>query len=945
LDKAYEAKGEPEVFLAERSARGADDPETERVVTVRESALWALSFVVLGPTDPKCFLITLGWRAMAGRLDHMQQVSIESEHRNRAWHAKPWQEVMASLGSDQGSGLSADEASARLVTYGPNELQHERSWPRLRRLGRQFADLLVWLLLIAAATSGFVLGAWVDAMAVAGIVVVNAVLGYVQEARAEGALEHLKSVQSPTARLIREGRYTEVAASEVVPGDIMVIDAGDVLAADGRIVENVRLEVAEASLTGESMPVEKTIDPVATNASVADRTSMVYSGTTVVRGRGRALVTATGAATEVGSIAASVADAPPPTPLQLELDRIGRRLAFVALAAGVLVFGAGLLQQYPLETMILTAVAMAVAAIPEGLPAVVTVTLAGGLRHMADQGAIVRRLPAVEALGAVDVICTDKTGTLTRGVLAVVRVSTPAGTPDDHEAKRILGGDRRLLETAALCNDVRHTGAGYVGDPVEVALMEAAVSSGLDPESLHAEHPRVDEAGFDARRKRMSTLNRSNDGYVLHVKGAPEVVLARSNRMLTDRGVAPIDEDRRRDLEAEAEQMARDGLRALAFAFRPVDDRPDNPIDVESDLVYLGLVGLSDELRPEVPASVEGAAQAGVRTVMVTGDHLTTARSVAKEVGIDGRAMHGSRLRTISDEELADEIDEYAVFARVDPVDKVKIVHAWRGAGSTVAMTGDGVNDAPALNSADIGVAMGSGTDVSRESAALVLTDDNYATIVNAIAEGRRIFHNLRNVVHYLLSANTSEVLYMVIGFVFFGYLGEPLIAVQLLWINLLSDALPALALGMDFPSRDLMRDAPRSGRDILSPRNIAVLVVQGATLAAASLLVLLLGHFVMELAYPEVRTMVFSTLVLAQLLHAVNVRANDRHVSWPRAPLLGAIGLSFLLQLLIIYTGFGQRTFQIVALSPVALLLVLGASALSMVAVRALTRVMRTRD
>jgi Ca2+-transporting ATPase len=869
----------------------------------------------------------------------MQQVSIESDV-DRTWHAEPWQEVVTSLESDQSNGLSGAEASTRLSTYGPNELQHARSWPRLRRLGRQFADLLVLLLLVAAATSGFILGAWVDAMAVAGIVVLNAVLGYVQEARAEGALEHLESVQSPTARLVRDGKYAEVAAREVVPGDIMVIEAGDVLAADGRLLENVRLEVAEASLTGESLPVEKTVDAVPAHASVADRASMVYSGTTVVRGRGRAVVTGTGAATEVGSIAASVADAPPPTPLQVELARIGRRLAFVALAAGVLIFGAGVLQHYPLETMVLTAVAMAVAAIPEGLPAVVTVTLAGGLRRMADQGAIVRRLPAVEALGAVDVICTDKTGTLTRGVLTVVRVLTPAfdtvGVPDAEE---------RLLETAALCNDARDTETGYMGDPVEVALMEAAVAAGVNPETLHAEHPRVDEAGFDARRKRMSTLNRSDGGYVLHVKGAPEVVLARSSRVLGDRGLLPIDQQRRENLEKEAEQMARDGLRALAFALRPVDDRPDNPIDVESDLVYLGLVGLSDELRPEVPASVAGAADAGVRTVVVTGDHLTTARSVASEVGIDGRAMHGSRLRTIPDEELATEVDEYSVYARVDPVDKVKIVRAWRGSGSTVAMTGDGVNDAPALNSADIGVAMGSGTDVSRESAALVLTDDNYATIVSAIAEGRRIFHNLRNVVHYLLSANTSEVLYMVIGFVFFGYLGEPLIAVQLLWINLLSDALPALALGMDFPTRDLMRDVPGSGRDILSPRNIAVLVVQGATLAAASVLVLVGGHYLLELGYPEVRTMVFTTLVLAQLLHAVNVRASDRRVSWPRPPLLGAIGLSFVLQLLIIYTGVGQTTFRIVALSPAALLFVLGASALSMVSVRALTRVMRVRD
>lgn len=869
----------------------------------------------------------------------MNQQRVESE-LGLAWHAEPWQDVIAALGSDASIGLAPDEAQARLLRYGPNELQHARGWPRVRRLGRQFADLLIWLLLIAAGVSGFVLDAWVDAMAVAGIVVLNAVLGYIQEARADTALEHLEKVQSPTARLIRDGKYQELPAREVVPGDIMALEAGDVVAADGRIVENVRLEVAEASLTGESLPVDKTTDPVDRENSVADRRSMVYTGTTVVRGRGRAVVTGTGAKTEVGSIAASVSDGPPPTPLQIELGRIGRRLALVAVAAGILVFGAGLLQDYPVETMILTAVAMAVAAIPEGLPAVVTVTLAGGLRRMADRGAIVRRLPAVEALGAVDVICTDKTGTLTRGILSVVRVSTVGQRDGGDDLTGLHTTKRRLLESATLCNDARHTDTGYVGDPVDVALVEAALAAGVDPESLHGENPRVDEAGFDARRKRMSTLNRSDGQLTLHVKGAPEVVLARSSRALGDGGVLPIDGSLRRSLEEEAEQMARDGFRALALAYRPVDERPDNPIDVENELVYLGLVGLSDELRPEVPASVAGAGHAGVRTVMVTGDHLTTAHTVAAGVGIDGRAMHGSELRAISDEKLADEIGEYSVFARVDPVDKVKIVDAWRSAGSTVAMTGDGVNDAPALNSADIGVAMGSGTDVSRESAALVLTDDNYATIVNAIAEGRRIFHNLRNVVHYLLSANTSEVLYMVIGFVFFGYLGEPLIAVQLLWINLLSDALPALALGMDVPTRDLMKDAPRSGRDILSPRNISVLLAQGATLAAASLLVLVGGHYLMELSYPEVRTMVFTSLVVAQLLHAVNVRAHGRRITWPHAPLVGAIGISFVLQLMIVYTALGQATFKTVALSPGALGLVVGASALSMAAVRALTKV-----
>ncbi len=862
---------------------------------------------------------------------------------NESWHDKPWRSVASELQTDTVDGLSQEEVERRLQVFGRNELQEPQRWPRMRRLGRQFADLLIWLLLIAAGVSGLVLEAWTDAMAVVGIVVLNAVLGYVQEARADIALEHLKSLQSPSATVIRDGKYLVTPAGEIVPGDMMILEAGDLLAADARLIESVRLEVAEASLTGESLPVEKTTEPVDTDASVADRQSMVYAGTTVVRGRGRAVVTATGVRTEVGSIAASVSDGPPQTPLQVELDRIGRRLALVAVAAGILVFGAGLIQDYPIETMALTAVAMAVAAIPEGLPAVVTVTLAGGLRRMAERQAIVRRLPAVEALGAVDVICTDKTGTLTQGVLSVTRVSL-AGL----RGPRGRGADTgtavaSLLETAALCNDARDTGEGYVGDPMDIALMEAVVAADIDPDQLRGSHPRVDEASFDARRKRMSTLNRTEDGFRLHVKGAPEIVLARSTYVAGESGLVPIDPQIRESLEAEAEQLARDGLRALAFGYRSLAERPDDPIDAERDLVYLGLMGLSDEIRPEVPRSLADASRAGVRTVMVTGDHLTTAQSVAREIGIEGNVMHGSELRTIDDENLARSIDQYAVFARVDPVDKVKIVDAWRRAGSTVAMTGDGVNDAPALHSADIGVAMGSGTDVSRDSAALVLTDDNYATIVGAIAEGRRIFHNLRNVVHYLLSANASEVIYMIVGFIFFGFLGEPLIAVQLLWINLLSDALPALALGMDRPTRDLMADSPRSGREILSPRNIAVLLAQGTTLAAASVLVLVGGHFLLELDYPEVRTMVFTTLVLAQLLHALNVRANgERPLSSPQRSLWASIAISTVLQLGIIYTTVGNTAFRTVPLTAGAMLWVVVASVGSMLAVRVLTKLVR---
>jgi Ca2+-transporting ATPase len=856
----------------------------------------------------------------------------------RHWHAETPEQVAQEIASDQSVGLSAPEAALRMETFGRNVLQQAQTWPRLRRLGRQFADVLIALLLVAAAVSGFLLGAWIDALAVAAIVLINAVLGYAQETRADAALEHLKGLQSPTAAVIRDGNNLVVAASDVVPGDLIVLETGDLVAADARVVDSVRLEIAEASLTGESLPIQKTVEPVDRRSGVADRRSMVFAGTTVVRGRGKALVIATGFQTEMGRIAASITDSPPPTPLQVELARVGRRLAIVAVAAGLLVFAAGLVQDYPIETMALTAVAMAVAAIPEGLPAVVTVTLAGGLRRMAEQRAIVRRLPAVEALGAVDVICTDKTGTLTRGMLSATKVVAGGQEHDIGTTDAPRPVARQLLITAALCNDARRTPDGYMGDPTDVALIEAVETSGLSPEVLRRDRPRIDESGFDSRRKRMSTLHRVRNGFELHLKGAPEVVISRSTRLARDGEIVPMDESLRTSLLAEAERLADQGMRALAFGYRELSDRPDDPADMESGLTYLGVVGLSDEMRPEVPDSVAKAGGAGVRTVMVTGDHLTTAQSVAKMVGIAGGTMHGSELGTIDQDELTRTVHEYAVFARVDPVDKVKIVEAWQRSGSTVAMTGDGVNDAPALRTADVGVAMGSGTDVSREAAALVLTDDNYATIVAAITEGRRIFHNLRNVVHYLLSANASEVIYMLVGFTFFGFLGEPLFAVQLLWINLLSDALPALALGMDVPTRDLMADEPGHGRDILSSRNVATLLAQGAVLAGASVAALLAGHFLLALDYPAVRTMVFTTLVLAQLVHAINVRADGNGTLAPPRPTLWlAIGLSTLLQLGIIYTGVGNTVFRTVPLSAVAILWVLGASVLSMALVRLL--------
>ncbi len=858
------------------------------------------------------------------------------------YHSLTPSDVAELLETDLTAGLASDRAHALLQLHGPNRVGHSERWIRLKRLSRQFADVLIWILLVAAGISGLVLGEWIDAGAIVAIVALNAVLGYVQESKAEAALDKLEALEAPTATVIRDGAATIAPAAGLVPGDVIQLEAGDAVPADGRVASSSHMECAEAALTGESLPVSKSNQPVAHDAGLGDRASMVFAGTTVVRGRGRAVVATTGLNTEMGKIAAALTEPAPPTPLEVEMGRIGRRLALVAIVAGVLIMGTGLLQDYPIETMVLTSVALAVAAIPEGLPAVITATLAGGTTRMANRAAIVRRLPAVEALGAVNVICTDKTGTLTKSELAVDIVAIAGRSMHLSEVDPRGHGVTELIETAVLCNDSRQSGDKTIGDPTETALIDAVLQTGIDVESLRNERPRIDEVAFDSRRKRMSTIHDDPEGgHVIHTKGAPEVIIDRASHWLSPGGVAPIDENTRGALLAEADDLAAQGYRTLAFAVRHLNELPDDPAEAETGMTYEGVVGLHDEVRPEVADALAKARGAGVRTVMVTGDHVITARSVADTIGLEGEIMGGDELRATGSRTLSDHIGQYSGFARVDPIDKVKIVDAWRDRGSIVAMTGDGVNDAPALKTADIGVAMGSGTDIARASSDLVLTDDNYATIVAAIDEGRRIFRNLRNVVHYLLSANASEVIYMVVGFIAFGFLGEPLLAVQLLWINLLSDALPALALGIDRPAVDLMNQMPGGGRNILSRRNLAILVGQGTILATASIATLLVGHYVMDLEFTVVRTMVFTTLVVAQLLHAINVRSDDEaRISMPQPALIGAILTSATLQILIIYTSFGHSIFRTASLSVTSLAAVAGFSALSMAGVRLMNRI-----
>jgi P-type Ca2+ transporter type 2C len=869
----------------------------------------------------------------------------EDEQPVPAWHGISVEETLDRLGSDPDRGLSEVEASDRLEIYGPNHLQEPERWVRVRRVADQFRDVLIWLLIVAALASGVLLRAWIDAIAITAIVALNAAIGYVQETKARAALDRLRELEAPEATALREGTKRRIPAIRVVPGDVIHVESGDRVPADARVLDAMRLVVDESTLTGESLAVDKSSSPTDADAVIGDRSSMIHAGTVVVSGRAKALTVGTGMSTEMGRIAGLFADEQPATPLQVELARVGRRLALVAGAAAVLIFGTGLARNFPLESMILTAVALAVAVIPEGLPAVITVSLAGGLQRMAHRNAIVRRLPAVEALGAVDVICTDKTGTITAPELEVVEVVMADGRrglelfelSDDPDVGR-------LRTIVALANSAYWGFDGWQGDPTEVALLSATATADSLRE-LEKELPRRDEAEFDARRKRMSTLHRSGDHYLLLTKGAPEVVIERCSHLQAAGQRQPIDDLRRDALHDTAERLAAEGMRPLSFAMRSLDTQPDDPGDEEHEMTLIATVGLRERVRPSVPDALATAARAGVRTVMVTGDHAATATAIADSIGLEhGKVLAGHELSSMSVDELATLVDEISVYARVDPADKVKIIEAWRRRGAIVAMTGDGVNDAPALHRADVGVAMGSGTDVARDSAAMVLTDDNYATIVAAIAEGRRLFANLRNVVHYLLSANASEVIYVLVGFMVFGFLGEPLLAVQLLWINLVSDSLPAIALGIDHPTRDLMRDPPGSGRDVVGGRNLILLLIQGALLASAAVLAMSVGAFALDHDQSTVQTMVFTTLVLSQLLHAVNVRAASAsgRAAFGSLPGLMWVALvgSTLLHLGVVYTEVGNEFFRTVPLGLVEIGSTVAAALLSMVLVRISNRV-----
>jgi Ca2+-transporting ATPase len=821
-----------------------------------------------------------------------------------AWHARPARTVLADLGSRE-AGLTTVEARERLAATGPNVLQAAPRASPWRLLAAQFRNVLILILLAATALSAL-LGHAVEAIAITVIVTFAVLLGFVQEFRAERALESLRAMAAPQATVIREGRPVELPAADVVPGDVLVLAVGDRIAADSRVLDAANLQTQEAALTGESLPVEKRADPPdAADAGPADRRTIVYAGTSVTYGRGTAVVFATGPRTEFGRIAGMLLEVEAArTPLQANLDRLGTALARAALVVVALIVLLGLLRGQPFVEMLVFGIALAVAVVPEALPAVVTISLALGVQRLVKRRALMRRLAAVETLGSTSVICTDKTGTLTRDEMTVRRVYAggrlidvagsgyaPEGAfhvdgaplafapPAEPLAHRV----RDLLAAAALASDAEllhdaSTGRWAVrGDPTEGALVVAAAKAGLRKPELDADSPRIHEIPFTSETKRMTTLHAGRGGGVVaYLKGAPEVVLAACVVERTVDGDVPLDADRRRAVLDAAHGMAASALRVLAVASRA----DASPADADRDYTLLGLVGMIDPPRDEARAALDTCRAAGVRVLMITGDHPATAAAVGRELGLLGAGgiATGAELGALDDAALERAIGGIEVCARVSPADKLRVVAALQKQGHVVAMTGDGVNDAPALKKADIGVAMGvSGTDVAREAAAMTLTDDNFASIVAAVEEGRGIYGNIRKYLMFLLSSNVGEIGLMAVT----ALLGMPLplTAVQILYVNLATDGLPALALAVDPPDADLMKRPPRDpSRGIFSRRVVALMLIGGAwsTLVNVGLFAWLL-HEGRPLA--EAMALTFVALVLIQFLKAYSYRSDRRTV------------------------------------------------------------------
>lgn len=853
----------------------------------------------------------------------------------KSWHAQPTEHCLAQLASDPGAGLNNEEVTRRLAEHGANRLAEKATRPVWLKFLDQFKSLLV-LILIGAAVLAGAIGDFKDAIVIAIVVLLNACLGFFQEHRAEAALAALKNMLAPTARVRRDGEVQQIEAVDLVPGDILLLEAGDRIPADARVLSAHSAEVAEAALTGESHAVAKLPDAVAESAVLAERHNMVFMNTVVTRGRLEAVVIATGMHTEMGRLAGLLAEtAEGETPLQIQLDGLGKRLAIIATVVVGLMFFMGLMRGDELIKTAMTAIALAVAAIPEGLPAVVTVTLALGMHRMAKRNAIVKKLAAVETLGCTTVICTDKTGTLTLNQMTARAVYTQGqrylvsgeGYGGEGRFEGIASGGATLghvlLLPAALCVDARIKDGALIGDPTEGALLTLAAKAGLMPDAALEHRPRIAEIPFDSATKYMATFHHDGDRVMMCVKGAPDVLLALATSHLGDAAAAlPMDQESRAAFIAENEALADQALRVLALASRVI---PAADFDPAGDLLpwvqgltLHALVGIIDPPRAEAKAAIATCHAAGIQVKMITGDHRVTAAAIARELGLKGESHEGRELDGLSQSEIAALVEKSAVFARVAPEHKMRIVEALQAKGHVVAMTGDGVNDAPALKTADIGVAMGiTGTEVTKEAATLVLTDDNFASIVRAVEEGRTIYENIIKFVRFQLSTNVGAIL-TVLGAPFLG-LATPFTAIQILWVNIIMDGPPAMTLGVEPTRPGIMRDTPRQAdAGILSLHRLWRIGLYGATMAVGTL-----GLYVWAMeasGEAKAMTLAFTTFVLFQFFNIFNARAEHgsafNRQFFANSKLWMALAGVVLLQIVAVHWGPAQVIFDTVDLT-----------------------------
>ena len=802
------------------------------------------------------------------------------------WYKKDKGQITEELDVNFEQGLNVTEVTKRTEKYGQNLLTEKKQKSIVTMFLSQFKDFMVIILLVAGIISG-VLGEWSDTVIILIVVLLNAVIGVVQEDKAEKSLEALKSLSSPSAKVLRDGKKIEIKSEQLVPGDIMLLDAGDFVPADGVLIESASLQIEESALTGESVPVSKQTEiPEGEDLPLGDRLNYVFTSSLVTNGRGKVIVTETGMNTEIGKIAGMLQNQEEMrTPLQEKLDQLGKMLGLGALAICALIFVIGYFQDRDLLEMFMVAVSLAVAAIPEGLPAIVTIVLSLGVQRMIKKNAIIRKLPAVETLGTASVICSDKTGTLTQNKMTVTKLYT-YGDLQDIESVDTTNSDKELaLKIGLLSNDsaveIIDGETKQLGDPTEVALVVSAQNLGLDKKEQETILKRVGELPFDSDRKLMTTIHKDVDGYKSFTKGALDVILERSTKILIDGEVETLTEAMKVEIKDVNEEMSKKALRIIGLSYREMDKIPLELTseNVENNLIFVGMEAMIDPPREEAKNAVAKCKSAGIRPVMITGDHKITAMAIALELGIldeDGEAIEGSDVEKMTQEELNDSVERYSVYARVSPEHKVRIVSAWQSRGKIVAMTGDGVNDAPALKKANIGCAMGiTGTDVSKQAADMILTDDNFSTIVEAVQEGRSIFDNIKKSINFLLSCNLGEIVALLTSIV----LGMPLplLPIHILWINLVTDSLPALALGIDPEEPGLMERKPRDPKKSIFADGLFVsIILQGIVIGAVTLVAFNLGA---RTSLEEGRTMAFVTLSLSQLMHTFNVRSVDKSI------------------------------------------------------------------